>query len=346
MTQAAQNNLNFASNLQSTGFTPYTGNQVAAFSPQQSQSFGMGTGIAGAVTPTLGNATTGLNNYMAGAANQPTVTPETISSQMSPYMNNYVAQALAPQINNLNNQEALQSQLTQGAATSAGAFGDPRATMLQQNQNAANSLQEQGLVGNAYTSAFNTAIGAGAQDVANNLNAQTTNASLYNTGLGEQLTGANAILGANTGATNLQNTLGAQQTAQTQAQLNAPYNQWLMGQQYPFQTTQLMNSSLYAGQAGAPVTTNGTSATYAPNNAGYGLVGAGIGAVGDIAAAMLAKGGPAEKGKPYIVGEKGPELMVPHQSGTVIPYEKLRDAIQKKHGVSTDGLARQLGAAA
>lgn len=33
----------------------------------------------------------------------------------------------------------------------------------------------------------------------------------------------------------------------------------------------------------------------------------------------LAEGGPAKKGQPYIVGEKGPELFVPNTGGTVVP---------------------------
>ncbi len=37
----------------------------------------------------------------------------------------------------------------------------------------------------------------------------------------------------------------------------------------------------------------------------------------------LAEGGPAKSGQPYIVGEKGPELFVPRQAGTVIPNNKL-----------------------
>ena len=37
----------------------------------------------------------------------------------------------------------------------------------------------------------------------------------------------------------------------------------------------------------------------------------------------LAEGGPAKAGKPYIVGEKGPELFVPKAAGTVIPNNKL-----------------------
>ena len=32
-----------------------------------------------------------------------------------------------------------------------------------------------------------------------------------------------------------------------------------------------------------------------------------------------AHGGPVEEGRPYLVGEEGPELVVPNQNGTVIP---------------------------
>jgi hypothetical protein len=38
----------------------------------------------------------------------------------------------------------------------------------------------------------------------------------------------------------------------------------------------------------------------------------------------LARGGPAESRRPYLVGEKGPELMVPDQDGTIIPNHKLK----------------------
>ena len=96
LSSAAQNNLNFASNLQSTGFTPYSGQQVAGFNPQQSQSFGMGTGIAGAVTPNVQLAGGALSSYLNNATNEPTVSPETISSQMSPYMSQYTSMALQP----------------------------------------------------------------------------------------------------------------------------------------------------------------------------------------------------------------------------------------------------------
>lgn len=41
----------------------------------------------------------------------------------------------------------------------------------------------------------------------------------------------------------------------------------------------------------------------------------------------LAEGGPAKAGKPYIVGEKGPELFVPKTSGTVVPNDAMKNGI-------------------
>jgi hypothetical protein len=38
-----------------------------------------------------------------------------------------------------------------------------------------------------------------------------------------------------------------------------------------------------------------------------------------------AAGGPVIKGRPYLIGEKGPELFVPGFSGTIIPNNKLND---------------------
>jgi len=41
---------------------------------------------------------------------------------------------------------------------------------------------------------------------------------------------------------------------------------------------------------------------------------------------FLAEGGPATRGQPYIVGEEGPELFVPNQSGSVIPNNLMPQA--------------------
>lgn len=344
---AAEGNLNFAQQLQQNGFTPYTGQQVASFSPQQQQSFNMGGALGSSEAANVNNAQNALTTAFGSlSGGQPTVNPETISSQMSPYMNQYVSMALAPQLSAAQAQQAMNQQLMQGQATSAGAFGDPRASLIQNNQQLVNDLSNQGLIGNAYNSAFNTAIGAGAQDVANNLNAQTTNAGNYFNWLNSLTGAANTGFGLGTSGTNLLNQLGGQQTAQSQAGLNAAYNQWLMGQQYPFQTTQLMNQSLGSASVGAPSTTSGQQITQQPDNSGYQMLGSLLGSSMQMLPFFLAEGGPLDATQPAVVGERGPELFVPHQSGTVIPFEKVRDAVKsaekEKPGKRSAELARVL----
>ena len=50
------------------------------------------------------------------------------------------------------------------------------------------------------------------------------------------------------------------------------------------------------------------------------------GPVGGFLSGFLADGGPAKAGEAYVVGERGPELFVPNQSGTVLPNESLAGA--------------------
>jgi hypothetical protein len=42
------------------------------------------------------------------------------------------------------------------------------------------------------------------------------------------------------------------------------------------------------------------------------------------ASLFKAEGGPVSAGRPYIVGEKGPELMIPNQGGMIVPNSALR----------------------
>ena len=50
---------------------------------------------------------------------------------------------------------------------------------------------------------------------------------------------------------------------------------------------------------------------------------AGIGGAIKAAFGARAMGGPVSSGSPYVVGEKGPELFVPHASGTIVPNHKM-----------------------
>ena len=82
-----------------------------------------------------------------------------------------------------------------------------------------------------------------------------------------------------------------------------------------------------AGRYFGPVVTRGTGSGYGP---GYG--GASVGPDYEALGiepppgawtwqnvGPLAAGGPVSKGSPYLVGERGPELFLPDQSGTILP---------------------------
>lgn len=345
---AATQNLGFAQNLQNQGFTPYQGQQVASFSPMQSQSFNMANALGS--NGYADQAKGYIDQYGNAPASQ--VSANTIASGMNPYMNQYVMDSLQPQLQAQNIQFAGQNKNLDAAATSANAFGDSRAGIEAANLTNNQNIARTGLIGNAYNSAFNTAIGASAQDQANNLGAQTTNAGLNEQALSRAL-GANTALqglgGYQGSIANLTNQYGQQQTAQDQAGLTAQYNQWLMGQQYPFQTSQLLNQTVGAsGNAlGGTKTGSGTSSTttLAPDNSGWALA-------GNVASAamMAADGGAIPAGQPTVVGERGPEVIVPGTNSVVVPNEVMQAAKEKRAKKlkrnGPDNLGRALGVAA
>lgn len=267
---AATGALTSAENLQSAGFTPYSGNQVANFGPLQSQSFN-GANSWGANAPNYLSQAGDLFG-VAGTTQLPTVNASTINSAMSPYLNQYVNYALAPQIQGQNQQFAAQDKALNAQATSSGAFGDARAGIEAANLTNQQDLSRTGLIGTAYNNAFNTAIGAGAQDVSNNLQAQTTNAGLAQSQIANMMAAGSGFQGLGQSGLTTENAFGQQQTAQSQAGLNAAYNQWLMGQQYPFQTQQLLNSTIGAASQAMPAST--TTTQQQPNNSGYAMLGA------------------------------------------------------------------------
>lgn len=267
---AAKSNLNYVQDLASAGFKPYTGQQVANFSPQQQSSFGMTDATANNGTAPAANSL--INAYSSAPAQS--VSADAIAGHISPYMSQYIMQALAPQMTAMDIQNAKTNAATNAQATGSGAFGDARTGIEQANNNFLQNVQREGVIGNAYDQAFKTALGAGAQDVSNNLAAQNANANYTETALGRALGGANALQGLQNqqlGVAQAQNVMGQQQTAQDQAGLTAQYNQWLMAQQYPFQIAQLMNQTVGAGGQALGGTT--TTTDQKPDNSGLSLLG-------------------------------------------------------------------------
>lgn len=269
---ASNSNISTAENTlnNSSAGQQYQGPLTAAIAPNQQASIDAAGNIANNGTGT--NASSLINQYAAAPAQQ--VSTNTIASQMSPYMNQYVMQALAPQLQQMNIANAGQNAATAATATGSGAFGDARAGIQASNDAFNQNVAREGVIGNAYNNAFNTAIGAGAQDVANQNTTAQANAGYNETALNRALGGATAQEGLQTqqlGAQTTANSLGQQDTAAAQAAMTAQYNNWLQAQQSQLAAQNSANQTVQAGAVATPAST--TSTTSKPDNSGFAILG-------------------------------------------------------------------------
>jgi len=242
-------------------YQPYSSNPAdyfAQFSPLQQQAqqsaanmqvapqIGQASDITGqAAQGALGTANPAMGLGMMGAQagmsyGQNAQNPNAVQS----YMNPYLQATLAPSMQLLNQQYGQQGAAEQGAATSAGAFGGSREALMQglnqQNQN----LAQNQLVSNAYNQAYNTAnqnmqaaSQLGMQGAGIGLQGVQGAQSAYNLAgqQGQNLMNiGNAGYNQQMGITNLQNQIGAQQTAAQQAIINQAVQNYTNAQQYPY----------------------------------------------------------------------------------------------------------------
>jgi hypothetical protein len=254
---------------------------------------------------------------------------------------------------NLNEQMSNASTLASGFNTALGGAesqANINAGLAGTAANAANATQGTGLYGAGLTAGLGSTAG-GLQNASQqtglsgaNLygNLGSTAGNLQNTGVNTQLSGANTLgnLGASAlndtlGQATLQNQMGQQQQAQTQANYNVPYQQFQQQTQFPLQAAQAEQSVL----SGLQIPTGTTNYNYGP----YGqsssglqqLIGgaAGLGTLGNQLGQFLsakgghiqkyAKGGYAGGGLSYLPGYRGIQGVIPY--GTrVAPYPAAR----------------------
>ena len=183
--------------------------------------YGYGTQGAGYGTQGAGLGVTGGAQYgsmgagygaQAAGAGQNYQNMATSPAAMAAYMNPYVQQSLSPQLQLLNQQQALDAQNINAKASGQGAFGGNRAT-LAQGLNAQNyDLAKQSAIAQGYNTAFTNA--QQAQQFGANLGVQGLQAGMQGAGVGLQGVGTQlagtgqGMQGAQVG---LQGVSGAQQ---------------------------------------------------------------------------------------------------------------------------------------
>jgi hypothetical protein len=157
---------------------------------------------------------------------------------MQKYMNPYIQQALNPQLQLLNQQQALQGQGIAAKASGQGAFGGNRAT-LAQGLNAQNyALAGQQAIGQGYSDAFRQA--QQAQQFGANLGLQGLQGALAGYGQANQAAATLGQLGQTQygqqmGINQAQMQSGAMQQALQQQGLDVNYQDFLKQRNYPYQ---------------------------------------------------------------------------------------------------------------
>jgi len=206
---------------------------------QQNQPFYNALGQAQSATQTGQNA-----SDVYGAQQQQGQAAQAAQSLTNPnavgaYMNPYIQQALAPQIQDLNLSLASQQQGINSQAAQAGAFGDARQGAMGALQNLYGNQALNQLIGTGYNNAYTQALSALGQAQGTQLGAASQYGNMAQTGLGEQ----NAQLQAGQNYAQQAGLANNQQSIQLQAGQNYAQQAGLANTE---QNTQIQDASLQA----------------------------------------------------------------------------------------------------
>lgn len=331
---AYQNVLGQAQNVAQTPFNPYQGEFTAPINAQQNM------GVSG-INANANSASAPVNEALQ--LEQQAANPLT-AQQIQNYQNPYTQQVVNATEAQFQNQNAQQQQQVLGNAAAQGALGNDRTGVAQANLAGQQQIAQDPVIANLYNQSYTQALQTAQQQYQQN--PQQAAYGLTSTGIGGQnaaLQGAGAQFGVGT---------SEQQTQQ--AQDTALYNQYLMQQAYPFQTTQWL-----AGiDSGVGSQMGGTSQTQAPTPSpfsqilGAGVAGAGL--AGTLGWKPFSADGGAIKGyapgggisgpSPYS-GVNGyiPAMQITHGAGAPKPPSPIDPNAQSnqlmKQGLSMAGLA-------
>lgn len=314
-------------NITDNPYQPYQGQQVAGFTPMQTQAqqnvanqqiapqladasnmaymtgqYGLGTQGTAAQ---LQNAALGYGALAAGSGQQYARQATDPYAQQA-YMNPYLQNALQPALREVQRQYDITGAQEMGNATRSGAFGGSReALMAAENQRNKNMAMNQ-MIGQGYNTAFQQA--QQAQQFGANLGLQglqtgqqgvqgAVGAGQYGlAGLGQAGASAATLgqlgqtqFGQEQAANQAMLTAGTQQQALQQKGLDTAYQQYVAQLNYPYQQIGFMSDLL----RGLPLTQQSTSMYQNPSmiSQAAGLGTAGIGALGLYNQMNKAKGG-------------------------------------------------------
>jgi hypothetical protein len=270
-------------------YQTYGGERIAAFTPMQAQAFQntanmtpsgqLGTATDLATVAGLGSVGTANQLGRSGMNYQRNATSMYGPGSIGDYMNPYLAQSLAPQLNLLAQQYGIKGAQEQGAATSAGAFGGSRNALMQGLNQQNQLLSQQNAIAQGYNTAYQNA--QQAQQFGANLGLQGLQGQLAGYGQAGQAAGTLGQLGQTQygqqmGINAAQQQAGAVQQAQAQQGLDLSYSDFMKQKNYPYQQLGFMSDMV----RGLPLSQTSQTMYSAPPNLGSQLGGLGMTALG------------------------------------------------------------------
>lgn len=277
-------------------YNPYSKNMndyVAGFSPLQQKSFQGANnlqlpgqyGQAAGYANQAGLGSLGVANQAGqmGQAGSNYFGMATNPGSVGQFMNPYLQQSLAPQLDEMRRQYGITGTQEQSAATGAGAFGGSReALMAAENNRNMNTAMNQ-TIGQGYNNAYGQAIQNMQYGSNLGLQGQQAAAQAALQGYGQANTAANTLgqlgqqqLTGQEGILGLQNQYGGQQQQAEQTKINQAIQNYATAQQYPWMQLGNMSNVIH----GLPMQSSTVQSYQAQPGIASQLAGLGAGAYG------------------------------------------------------------------
>jgi hypothetical protein len=264
---AVYGNLAHAQALANTPFQPYSGQQVASFTPTQLQAqaayTGIGQGNVGAAPLQAGiDLAGGVGRYQPQQVTAAPLTGVDLSGYVSPYQSDVINAS----INQAMRAKGISDANDASKATAAGAFGGSRSAVLQNLDDHSWQQNLQQTLAGLNAGNFTQAQAAAQNDLQRQLQASQSNQSAGLQAAGLNLNAAGALANMS-GDQALQragalSTAGDAQQQNQQKQLDAAYQQWVLAQQYPVQMQGLLNQAVGLIPKTGTTDTTGSQTTY------------------------------------------------------------------------------------
>lgn len=229
----------------------YGGPLTAGYNPNMVNAF---SGIANLTVPTgVGDTAGNLENVAQDYANFDTSfsTPQFNQQYAQQYMNPYLQSALDPQLEEARRQARISQLQDTSRLTQAGAYGGSRQAIMESERNRNLMDQQNKMLAQGYTAAYDQALNAFNKDMDRDLRAQQLGAQYGLAALGGERGAYQAAqqaglqgLGAEMDIIGEQARLGAAQRAAEQEAISADYAQFQQQRDYPYEQLQFMQSML------------------------------------------------------------------------------------------------------